>query len=733
MKTVLVVGGAGYIGSHMVKMLLARGCQVITLDNLSTGHRDAVMGGEFIHADLADRAALDAVLRTRAIDGVMHFASCIEVAESMRDPGKYYRNNVANTLNLLDAMVDNHVNCLIFSSTAAIFGEPTHTPIAESHAKQPINPYGRSKWMLEQILRDYDVAHGLRAIALRYFNAAGADPDGQLGERHQPESHLIPLVLQAVSGQRPHITVFGRDYATPDGTCIRDYIHVEDLCAAHWLALTQLWQGAPSAAYNLGNGNGFSVQQVIDTARAVTGLPLCVQEGARRPGDPAVLTADATQARQQLGWQPQWTELSSIISHAWQWEQKVMSGQRKIHHSPRITDNPPYKLAEKNPWQAAPMPLATTPCVNPPEPQAKRSFLAVANHQLRSLLNAILGGVEMLQAEIHGPLSAGQAKNMARIAQSGRQLLAALDGIVDIVRMDAGHFQLCVEWFAPQPLAERRLRALQEIAAARHIHLECAVDVAVCWLEGDVAQLELTVAHLLERELALASPGSTVGIRIQGYAAQRTAAIAIGNLDIAMPPAKPEKGMPWCTENELDLDLALMRAQRVIARHGGQLEHYGTDKTQGEHLVIWLPWRVNETQDSNAPPTATQESTRTRASILLVDDNISNLEIMGEYLQVKGYSVLSATDGATGVQLAENHMPDLILMDIQMPVMDGLEAIHQLRSNSATQHIPIVALTALTMPGDRERCLGAGADDYLGKPVRMQDLQKKIKMYLPLH
>jgi len=255
---VLVVGGAGYIGSHMVRMLLDRGHAPVVFDNLSTGHADAVPAGMLVRGDLGEPDALDAVFRAHRFDGVMHFASFIQVGESVHEPAKYYRNNVANTLNLLDAMRRHGVGSFIFSSTAAIFGEPDHVPIDERHPRRPINPYGFSKFVIEQVLADYDHAYGLRSTCLRYLNAAGADPQGRLGERHEPETHLIPLVLQAASGRRSHIDIFGSDYDTPDGTCIRDYIHIVDLCDAHLLALDRLRAGAASGAYNLGNGNGFS-------------------------------------------------------------------------------------------------------------------------------------------------------------------------------------------------------------------------------------------------------------------------------------------------------------------------------------------------------------------------------------------------------------------------------------------------------------------------------------------
>ena len=318
---VLVVGGAGYIGSHMVKMLGQQGCRVTTLDDLSSGHRDAVLCGDFVQGNFGDRAVLDAVL-SQGFDAVMHFASFIQVGESVQQPDKYYRNNVTYTLGLLDAMRAHGVNKFIFSSTAATFGEPQYTPIDERHPQQPINPYGRTKLMVEQALADYDKAYGFKSVCLRYFNAAGADPEGQLGERHDPETHLIPLILQVASGRRPHISVFGQDYDTPDGTCIRDYIHINDLCSAHWLALQSLMSGQSSQAYNLGNGNGFSVQEVIDAAKQVTGRNIPVQHAPRRAGDPARLVADATQARQKLGWQPQYADLATIVLHAWAWEQK---------------------------------------------------------------------------------------------------------------------------------------------------------------------------------------------------------------------------------------------------------------------------------------------------------------------------------------------------------------------------------------------------------------------------
>jgi len=322
---ILVVGGAGYIGSHMVKQLALSGNDVITLDNLSYGYRDAVKYGKFVEGDLGDNTVLDSIFKSGDIDAVMHFAGFIQVGESVIKPSMYYHNNVTNTLTLLDAMLQHDVKNFIFSSTAAIFGEPDYTPIDEKHNKHPINPYGHSKLMIEQVLHDYDKAYNLRATCLRYFNAAGADPDGELGERHIPETHLIPLILQAASGRREDIKVFGDDYATDDGTCVRDYIHINDLCEAHSLALQKMVKEDKSARYNLGNGTGFSVKQVIDVAKEVSGNDFKVTIEPRREGDPAVLVADAELARQELNWQPKFAELKDIVKTAWQWEIDFLS------------------------------------------------------------------------------------------------------------------------------------------------------------------------------------------------------------------------------------------------------------------------------------------------------------------------------------------------------------------------------------------------------------------------
>lgn len=325
---ILVVGGAGYIGSHMVSALHQADCQAVVLDDLSGGHRDAVRDAELVVGGLADRGLLDRLLGAGRFDAVMHFASFIEVGRSVREPAAYYRNNLVNTLNLLDAMLAHGVKRFVFSSTAAIFGEPQRTPIDERHPAAPINPYGQSKWMVEQILSDYEKAYGLESVCLRYFNAAGADAAAGLGERHEPETHLIPLVLQVAAGRREAISLFGGDYDTPDGSCIRDYIHVMDLCDAHLLALRHLLSGRGSARYNLGNGLGYSVRQVIDAARAVTGREIAVRLEARRAGDPARLVADSALARRELGWQPRRAALERIIADAWAWEQRRPAAPR---------------------------------------------------------------------------------------------------------------------------------------------------------------------------------------------------------------------------------------------------------------------------------------------------------------------------------------------------------------------------------------------------------------------
>ena len=319
-KSILVIGGCGYIGSHMVKHLLEAGHHVTVLDDLSSGFQDSLLGGELIIADCGDRTALDTLFSSHKFNGVLHFASLIQVGESVLNPAKYYQSNVAKTLTLIEAMKDHNVGPLVFSSTAAVFGEPLYIPIDEKHVRAPINPYGMTKHMVENMLSDFDHAYGLRSVALRYFNASGADPSGRIGERHEPETHLIPLALQAVLGRKPALKVFGRDYETADGTCIRDYIHVDDLAEAHLLALEYLWNDGESTAFNLGNGAGFSVQEVLDAVMEVTGRLVPIEDAPRRAGDPAVLIADASNAHKILGWQPKYSQLEVIVRHAWLWE-----------------------------------------------------------------------------------------------------------------------------------------------------------------------------------------------------------------------------------------------------------------------------------------------------------------------------------------------------------------------------------------------------------------------------
>ncbi len=318
----LVIGGAGYIGSHMVKYLSDVGHQVVIVDNLSNGFADSVVRGHLIEGDLADQGLIRRVLRDHAIEAVFHFASFIQVGESITDPACYYRNNVVNTIDLLDAMRSAQVKRLVFSSTAAVYGEPMSVAIPETHLVAPINPYGRTKAMVESILRDYHVAYGFHSVALRYFNAAGADPCGELGERHNPETHLIPLVLQVASGRRDAVAIFGRDYETLDGTCIRDYVHVMDLARAHEQALYFLMAQGGYHAFNLGTGLGYSVQQVIAAAERVTGRVIRIDEKPRRQGDPACLVADATKAQTVLDWSPCLSDLDTLIAHAWTWELK---------------------------------------------------------------------------------------------------------------------------------------------------------------------------------------------------------------------------------------------------------------------------------------------------------------------------------------------------------------------------------------------------------------------------
>jgi UDP-glucose 4-epimerase len=319
---ILVVGGAGYIGSHMVLDLLRAGYPVVTLDNLSRGHRELLPGGDFIEGDLGNPADLQRVFASYPVGAVMHFAAHSQVGESVEQPLLYYRNNVANTIGLLEAMQDAGVGHFIFSSTAAVYGEPEQVPITEDHPRHPTNPYGATKLAVERLLADLSPASGLTWSVLRYFNAAGADASGTIGERHEPETHLIPLVLQVATGQRPGIRIFGDDYPTPDGTCLRDYVHVSDLTRAHLLALEALLAGGGNTTYNLGNSTGYSVRQVIEAARTITGHPIPAEVAPRRAGDPAVLVADSGRIRAGLGWQPAYEDIEAIIRTAWEWHQR---------------------------------------------------------------------------------------------------------------------------------------------------------------------------------------------------------------------------------------------------------------------------------------------------------------------------------------------------------------------------------------------------------------------------
>ena len=320
MKNILVIGGAGYIGSHMVRMLAKQGYNPVVFDNLSKGHREAVANYPFELGDLRDKARLTEVFKKYGIEAVMHFAAFAEVGESVKEPSKYYHNNVAKVLDLLDALVENDIKYFVFSSTAATFGEPIRPKIDESHPQNPINPYGNTKLMVEKILADFDTAYGLKATALRYFNASGADDSGEIGESHNPETHLIPIVLQAAAGKRPSIKMFGTDYPTPDGTCVRDYVHVNDLARAHILALEKMFKDNVSERFNLGSGNGFSVAEIVKEAKRITGIDFTVEKAPRRDGDPAVLVADSAKAERILGWKPQYN-LTRIIETAWNWEQ----------------------------------------------------------------------------------------------------------------------------------------------------------------------------------------------------------------------------------------------------------------------------------------------------------------------------------------------------------------------------------------------------------------------------
>ncbi|MEO1431556.1 MAG: UDP-glucose 4-epimerase GalE [Cyanobacteria bacterium J06633_8] len=324
-STILVTGGAGYIGSHTVLALKKAGYEVLILDNLVYGHRDLVekvLQVELIQGDTGDRQLLDNLFKSRNIAAVMHFSAYAYVGESVSNPAKYYRNNVIGTITLLEAMLAASVNKFVFSSTCATYGVPEEVPIPEEHPQNPINPYGATKLMVERILSDFNEAYDFKSVRFRYFNAAGADPSGNLGEDHNPETHLIPLVLQTALGKRESISIFGTDYPTEDGTCVRDYIHVSDLADAHVLGLEYLLKGGESAIFNLGNGNGFSVKEIIEAARLVTGKEIKAVECDRRPGDPPALIGSGEKARKILGWQPQYTSIKDIITHAWEWHKK---------------------------------------------------------------------------------------------------------------------------------------------------------------------------------------------------------------------------------------------------------------------------------------------------------------------------------------------------------------------------------------------------------------------------
>ena len=322
LPTILVTGGAGYVGAHACKALARHGFRPIVYDNLVYGHEAAVKWGPLEVGDIADRSALDAAIGRHRPVAVMHFAAFTYVGESVADPGKYYRNNVAGTLSLLEAMRDHQIDRLVFSSTAATYGTPDIVPIPEEALKTPINPYGQSKWTAERMIADFAAAHGLCSAALRYFNAAGADPDGEIGELHDPESHLIPLAMQAVTGDGPALTLFGDDYPTPDGTCIRDYIHVSDLAEAHVRALDWLGSNEGAHAFNLGTGRGASVRAVLDAVEKVAGKPVPHSIGPRRAGDPAELVSDPAKAMRELGWTPISSDLNTLVATAWAWHRR---------------------------------------------------------------------------------------------------------------------------------------------------------------------------------------------------------------------------------------------------------------------------------------------------------------------------------------------------------------------------------------------------------------------------
>lgn len=323
---ILVIGGAGYIGSHMLALLRDRNEPHLVFDNLETGHRQALQGSRLFEGDLRRRDDILRALGENPIDTVMHFGAYIMVGQSVTQPSEYYWNNLVGVLNLLDAMRERAVLRLVFSSTAAIFGEPVYVPIDEDHPKQPTSPYGDTKLAVEKMLASFDRAYGIRSVCLRYFNAAGSDPDAVLGEDHDPETHLIPACILAALGKVPGLSIFGTDYDTPDGTCVRDYVHVCDLAQAHLLAIRHLRDGGESRQYNLGNGQGFSVREVIDTVESVTGRPIPQSVAGRREGDPAVLIASSERIRRDWGWNPEYPDLRTIVEHAWRWRQRHPDG-----------------------------------------------------------------------------------------------------------------------------------------------------------------------------------------------------------------------------------------------------------------------------------------------------------------------------------------------------------------------------------------------------------------------
>ena len=323
---VLVTGGLGYVGSHAVKQLVDRGEQVISLDNLIFGHKEAACGSEIVIGDIGDKELLRKVFTDYKIDSVMHFAGFRDVGESVADPQKYYINNISNSIAMLEVMLEFGIKMMIFSSSAATFGEPEIVPIPEDHPKNPTNPYGRTKLQLEEILKEYEHAYGLRSVSMRYFNASGADPSGLIGEDHKPENHLIPLILQVALGQRESIKIFGNNWPTKDGTCVRDYVHVTDLAQAHLLALDALRKGKETTAYNLGNGSGYSVLEVIQVAEEVSGKKINAINDDRRAGDPAVLVASSEKITKELGWDPKFPDLKTIVQTAWNWHSNHPNG-----------------------------------------------------------------------------------------------------------------------------------------------------------------------------------------------------------------------------------------------------------------------------------------------------------------------------------------------------------------------------------------------------------------------